>query len=60
MSGEALRETVSGIEVPESAVPATREMVRIIRDVAAATPFGAEPQDFLVMLEALAQPEDEA
>lgn len=49
--------SVAGVEVEQPAVAVAESIAKVLRDMAKDMPFGAEPQDFLVALEELADAE---
>lgn len=52
--------TVSGIEVPASAVAVAAELAQAVRAATAGLPFEAEPALYLALLEQLAQDDEES
>ena len=50
-------QSMAGVEVERAAVTVAESIAAVLRELAKDMPFGAEPQDFLVALEDLADPE---
>jgi hypothetical protein len=59
MAGASAVRTASGIPVPAEAAATADELAAIMREALRDLPFGAEPAEFLVALEELADPEGE-
>ena len=50
-------QSMAGVEVERAAVTVAESIAAVLRELAKDMPFGAEPQDFLVALEELADTE---